>query len=54
MEDLGLEVETLEERLHVSSPLRDRVSIEQICLGCELEISGSLLIMDLGHGHVRV
>ena len=47
MEDLGLEVETLEEPLHVSSPLGARVSIDQICRGGELEISGILLIMDL-------
>ena len=47
MEDLGLEVETLEEPLHVSSPLGARVSVEQICWGCELEISGILLTVDL-------
>ena len=28
---LSLEVETLEEPLHVSSPLRTRVRIDQIC-----------------------
>ena len=44
---LGLEVETLEEPLHVSSPLGTRVSVHQICLDCELEISGILLIVDL-------
>ena len=47
MEDLGLEVEALEKPLHVSSPLRSRASVEQICWGCELEISGILLIVDL-------
>ena len=47
MEDLGLEIETLEEPLHVSSPLGARVSVNQICQGCELEISGVLLTMDL-------
>ena len=47
MKDLGLEVETLEEPLHVSSPLRIRVSFDQICQDCELEISGILLIGDL-------
>ena len=47
VKDLGLEVETLEEPLHVSSPLGARVSVEQICRGCELEISGILLTMDL-------
>ena len=47
MKDLGLEVETLEESLHVSSPLVTRVSIDQICRDCELEISRILLIVDL-------
>ena len=44
---LGLEVETLEEPLHVSSPLEARVSIDKICRGCELEISRILLTMDV-------
>ena len=44
---LGLEVETLEEPLHLSSPLGIRVRIDKICQDCELEISGILLIMDL-------
>ena len=48
MEDLGLEVETLEEPPHVSFPLRTRVSVDQICWGCELEISGILLTWTLG------
>ena len=43
---LGLEVETLDEPLHVSSPLGTRVRIDQICRDCELEIS-SLLKVDL-------
>ena len=47
MKDLGLEVTTLEEPLHVSSPLGSRVSVDQICQGCELEISGILLTVDL-------
>ena len=47
MEDLGLKVEALEEPLHVSSPLGARVSVDQIYQGCELEISGILLTMDL-------
>ena len=47
MKDLGLEVETLEEPLHVCSPLGARVSIDQICRGYELEISGLLLTVDL-------
>ena len=44
---LGLEVETLDEPLHVSSPLRTRARIDQLCRGCELEISKILLTMDL-------
>ena len=45
--ELGLEVETLEELMHVNSPLRTRVSVDLICQGCELEISGILLTLDL-------
>ena len=45
--ELGLEVETLEEPLYVSSPLGTRVSVNLICRGCELEISGILLTVDL-------
>ena len=45
--ELGLEVETLEEPLYVSSPLGTRVSIDLICRGCELEIFGILLTLDL-------
>ena len=45
--ELGLEVETLEEPLYVSSPLGIRVRMEMICHGCELEISGTLLTVDL-------
>ena len=45
--ELGLEVETLEEPLYVSSPLWTRVSVNLICRGCELEFSGILLIVDL-------
>ena len=45
--ELGLEVETLEEPLYVSSPLETRVSVDLICRGCELEISGILLTVDL-------
>ena len=47
MKDLGLEVETLEESLHVSSPLGTRVRVDQICWDFELEISGILPTMDL-------
>ena len=45
--ELGLEVETLEEPLYVSSPLAIRARIGMICRGCELEILGTLLIVDL-------
>ena len=44
---LGLEVETLDEPLHVSSPLGTRVRIYQICRDYELEISGILLTVDI-------
>ena len=44
---LGLEVETLEEPLYVSSSLGIRARIGMICQGCELEISGTLLKVDL-------
>ena len=47
MDVLDLEVETLDEPLHVSSPLGTRVRIDQICRDCELEISGILLMVDL-------
>ena len=45
--ELGLEVEALEEPLYVSSSLGIRVRIRMICRGCELEISGILLTVDL-------
>ena len=45
--ELGLEVETLEKPLYVSSPLGIRARIWMICRGCELEISGALLTIDL-------
>ena len=45
--ELGLEVETLEELLYVSSPLGIRARIGMICRGWELEISGILLTVDL-------
>ena len=45
--ELGLEVETLDEPLYVSSPLGIRARIGMICRGCELEISGILLTVDL-------
>ena len=44
---MGLEVETLENPLYVNSPLGTRVSVDQICQDCELEISGILLTVDL-------
>ena len=46
MKDLGSKFETLEEPLHVNSPLGTGVSVDQICRDCELEISGILLIVD--------
>ena len=45
--ELGLDVETLKEPLYVSSPLRIRARIRMICRGRELEISGTLLTVDL-------
>ena len=45
--ELSLEVETLEEPLYVSSPLGIRARIWMICRGCELETSGTLLIVGL-------
>ena len=47
MIELGLEVEALEEPLYVSSPLGIKARIGMICRGCELEISGTLLTVDL-------
>ena len=44
---LGLEVKTLDEPLHVSSPLGTKVRIDRICWGCELEIFRILLTVDL-------
>ena len=40
-------LEILEEPLYVSSPLGIRARIVMICRGCELEISGTLLTVDL-------
>ena len=37
----------MEKSLYVNSPLRTRVSVDQICQDCELEISGILLTVDL-------
>ena len=39
VEELGLEAETLENMLYVSSPLGTRVSVQLICRNCELDIS---------------
>ena len=47
VEKLGLEVETLEKPLFVSSPLGTRVSVQLICRNYELEISWILLTVDL-------
>ena len=40
-------LETLKEPFYVSSPLRIRTRIKMIGRGCELQISGTLLTMDL-------
>ena len=45
--ELGLEVETLEKPLYVSSPLGTRVRVDLMCRGWELEISGILLTVNL-------
>ena len=45
--ELGLEVETLEEPLYVSSPIGIRARIGMICQGFDLEISGTILTVDL-------
>ena len=45
--ELGLEVETLEEPLYVSSPIGIRARIGMIYCDCKLEISGTLLTVDL-------
>ena len=47
MIELGLEVEALEEPLYVSSPIGTRARIGMICHGCEFEVSGILLTVDL-------
>ena len=47
MKDLGLEVVSLEVSMHVNSPLGTRVSVDQMCWDCELEILGILLIVGL-------
>ena len=47
VKELGLEVETLEKSLHVSSPLGTMVRVDMICRDCELEISRILLTVDL-------
>ena len=47
MKGLGLEVEILEKPSYVSSTLGIRVSVDLIYRGCELEISGILLTVDL-------
>ena len=46
MNVLGLKVESLGKPLHVSSPLRIKVRVIQICRDCELEISWILLTVD--------
>ena len=45
--ELVLEVKALEDPLYISSPLGIRARMGMICRGCELEISGILLTVDL-------
>ena len=45
--ELGLEVDTLKEPLYVSSPLGIRARIGMIRRGCEMEISWTLLTVDM-------
>ena len=45
--ELGLKVEALEEPLYVSSPIGIRARIGMICPDYELEISRTLLTVDL-------
>ena len=45
--ELGLEFEALKEPLYMSYPLGIRARIWMICRGCELEISGILLTVDM-------
>ena len=53
MRELGLDVETLEELLYVSSPLRARVSVDQIGQDGELGIlEDSAHCGPSGHRHV--
>ena len=40
-------LETLEDPLYVSLPLETRARLGMICRGCELEILGTLLTVDL-------
>ena len=47
MKILGLGVETLENMLYLNFSLRIRVSVDQICRDCELEILWILLTVDL-------
>ena len=50
MKDLDLEVETLENPIHVSSPLGTKVNVDKIFWDCELEISlltVNLKVMDM-------
>ena len=47
VEERGLEVETLDEPLHLNSPLGTKARIDRICRGFELEIFEILLTVDL-------
>ena len=47
VKDLGLEVETLDDSLYVSSSLGIRVNVDKTCQGCEIKILRILLTIDL-------
>ena len=49
---LGLEVETLDEPLHVSYSLGTRVRIDQICWDCELDLKDSAHGGPSSDGHI--
>ena len=44
---VGLRGRDLRKLMYVSSPLGTRVNVDMICRGCELEISGIILTVDL-------
>ena len=54
VKELGLEVETLENSLHVSSSLGTRVRVDMICRGSVRDPRDSTHGGPSGYGHVRV